>query len=38
MQRHYSKRGYIDKAEHWRYSSARDYHGIDGVLEVERLW
>ena len=24
------KRGYVDKAEHWRYSSARDYIGIDG--------
>jgi hypothetical protein len=32
------KRGYVDKAEHWRYSSARDYQGIDGLLEVERLW
>jgi hypothetical protein len=32
------KRGYIDEAEHWRYSSARDYQGIDGLLEVERLW
>ncbi|HFU77706.1 MAG TPA: transposase [Epsilonproteobacteria bacterium] len=32
------KRGYIDEAEHWRYSSARDYSGVDGLLEVERLW
>lgn len=32
------KRGYIDEAEHWRYSSARDYMGIDGLLGVERLW
>jgi len=32
------KRGYIDEAEHWRYYSARDYKGIDGLLEVERLW
>jgi len=32
------KRGYIDVAEHWRYSSARDYKGISGLLEVERLW
>jgi hypothetical protein len=31
------KRGYVDKAEHWRYSSARDYEGINGLLEVERL-
>jgi len=32
------KRGYVDKAEHWRYSSARDYLGNEGLLEVCRLW
>jgi hypothetical protein len=32
------KRGYIDEAIHWRYSSARDYEGIDGLIEVERFW
>ena len=32
------KRGYVDEAEHWRYSSARDYNGQEGLLEVERLW
>ena len=32
------KRGYVDKAIHWRYSSARDYDGIDGLIEVERFW
>jgi REP element-mobilizing transposase RayT len=32
------KRGYVDEAEHWRYSSARDYEGVLGLLEVERLW
>ena len=32
------KRGYIDEAAHWRYSSARDYEGTRGLLEVERLW
>ena len=32
------KRGYIDEASHWRYSSARDYEGMDGLLEVERFW
>ena len=32
------KRGYIEEAEHWRYSSARDYKGIEGLLKVERLW
>jgi len=31
-------RGYVDEPEHWRYSSARDYKGVDGLLEVERLW
>jgi len=32
------KRGYIEEAEHWRYSSAKDYAGIDGILKVERVW
>jgi REP element-mobilizing transposase RayT len=32
------KRGYVDEAKHWRYSSARDYEGIDGLIGVERLW
>ena len=32
------KRGYVDEAKHWRYSSARDYEGIDGLIEVERMW
>ena len=32
------KRGYVEKAEHWRYSSARDYASKEGLLEVERLW
>jgi len=37
---HYNpvKRGYVDEAIHWRYSSARDYEGIKGLIEVERLW
>ena len=30
------KRGYIDEAQHWRYSSARDYEGINGLIEIER--
>ena len=29
------KRGYVDEAVHWRYSSARDYEGKSGLLEVE---
>jgi len=32
------KRGYVDEAKHWRYSSARDYEGIPGLIEVERFW
>jgi putative transposase len=32
------KRGYVDLAEHWRYSSARDYAGMDGLLPVYREW
>jgi len=29
------KRGYVDKAEHWRYSSARNYEAQMGVIEVD---
>ena len=32
------KRGYVDEAIHWRYSSARDYNGVSGLIEIERLW
>ncbi|MGI9211617.1 MAG: REP-associated tyrosine transposase [Methylococcaceae bacterium] len=32
------KRGYVDEAAHWRYSSARDYLGKPGLLEVSRKW
>ncbi|HGZ70621.1 MAG TPA: transposase [Nitratifractor sp.] len=32
------KRGYVDEAKHWRYSSARDYEGIKGLIEVQRFW
>ena len=37
---HYNpvKRGYIDKPEHWRYSSARDYNGEIGLIEVFKAW
>jgi len=31
-------RGYVDEAKHWRYSSARDYTGEEGLLQVERFW
>ncbi|WP_199878837.1 hypothetical protein [Salinivibrio sp. AR640] len=32
------KRGYVDEAAHWRYSSARDYMGASGLLAVCREW
>ena len=32
------KRGYVDKAEHWRYSSARNYQGSEGLLEINKDW
>jgi putative transposase len=32
------KRGYVDLPEHWRYSSARNYLGQPGLLEVCRVW
>jgi len=32
------KRGYIEQPEHWRYSSARDYVGVDGLLPVDKSW
>lgn len=32
------KRGYVDEAVHWRYSSARDYSGQQGLLEVCKQW
>jgi REP element-mobilizing transposase RayT len=28
------KRGYVDRPEHWRYSSARNYLGETGLIEV----
>jgi hypothetical protein len=32
------KHGYVDEAKHWRYSSVRDYEGVNGLLEIERAW
>jgi len=32
------KRGYIDEAKFWRYSSARDYEGVEGLIDVCRFW
>ena len=31
------KRGYIDDPIHWRYSSYRNYMGMDGILPVDKL-
>jgi REP element-mobilizing transposase RayT len=32
------ERGYVDKPEHWRYSSARNYLGMEGLFEVCTEW
>jgi putative transposase len=32
------KRGCVDRPEHWRYSSARNYAGQGGLIEVARAW
>jgi len=29
-------RGYVDKPEHWRYSSARNYLGLPGMIEISK--
>ncbi len=32
------KRGYVDEGEQWRYSSARNYDGCEGLIKVEKFW
>jgi len=32
------KRGYVDQAQHWRYSSARNYEGEVGLLDIDKSW
>ncbi len=32
------KRGYVDLPEHWRYSSARNYLGQKGLIDVFTTW
>jgi putative transposase len=32
------KRGFVDLPEHWRWSSARNYAGLTGLIEVDREW
>ncbi len=37
---HYNpvRRGYVDQPEHWRYSSARNYLGMAGLIDVCCQW
>ena len=32
------RRGYVDEAADWRYSSARNYERGEGLLEVCKEW
>ena len=32
------RRGYVDQPEYWRYSSARNYHGQPGLIDVCTDW
>ena len=32
------KRGYVDLAEHWRYSSAGNYLDLEGLMDVDTTW
>jgi REP element-mobilizing transposase RayT len=32
------KRGYVDEPMHWRYSSARNYAGLPGLVDVVTDW
>lgn len=32
------KRGYVAQAEHWRYSSASNYAGVGGLIDVLTAW
>ncbi len=32
------RRGYVDEPAHWRYSSARDYEGKEGLLDITTDW
>jgi len=32
------KRGYVEEDWHWRYSSARDYKGLEGLIDVEKFF
>jgi len=32
------ERGYVDEPTHWRYSSARNYAGLPGLIDVVTDW
>jgi putative transposase len=32
------ERGYADEPIHWRYSSARNYEGKSGLIDVTTCW
>jgi len=32
------QRGYVDDPLHWRYSSARNYEGLEGLVQVQTDW
>ena len=32
------KRGYVGDPEHWLYSSARNYAGLDSLIEIDQQW
>ena len=32
------KRGWVDLPTDWRYSSVRNYAGVEGLLEVQTEW
>ena len=32
------ERGYVDEPAHWRYSSARNYLGLPGLIQVITDW
>ena len=35
---HPVRRGYVDDPLHWRYSSARNYAGLAGLIPVQTDW
>ena len=32
------RRGYVDDPVHWRYTSARNYAGLPGLIDVTTDW